>query len=72
LEEPLLVVGCASTTTGRGCASSTPLTSEAPVDKRCWRMSGGDAGGTTMIKEMTINNETTIDKETTNNKTTTR
>ncbi len=51
---------------------STPLTSEAPVDKRCWRMRGGGAGETTTNKEMTINDETTIDEETTNNKMTTR
>ncbi len=48
------------------------LTSEAPVDKRRWRMRGGGAGETTTNKEMTINNEMTIDKESTNDKTTTR
>ncbi len=46
-----------------------PLTSEAPVDKRRWRMRGEGAGETTTNKETTINNETTIDEETTNNKT---
>ncbi len=48
------------------------LTSEAPVDKRRWRMRGGGAEETRMNKEMTINEETTIDEETTNDKTTTR
>ena len=51
---------------------STPLTLEAPVDKRRWRMRGGGAGKMTTNKETTINNETTIDKETTNDKTKTR
>jgi hypothetical protein len=51
---------------------STPLTLEAPVDKRCWRMRGGGTGETMTNKETTINDETTIDKETTNDKTTTR
>ncbi len=72
MEEPPLVVGRASTTTAQGRASSTLLTSEVPVDKRCWRMRGRGAGEMTTNKETTINNETTIDKETTNNKTTTR
>jgi hypothetical protein len=49
-----------------------PLTSEAPVDKRRWRMRGGGAGETTTNKETTINDKMTIDKETTNNKMTTR
>jgi hypothetical protein len=60
-EEPLLMVGCTSTTTARGRASSTLLTLEAPVDKSCWRMRGRGAGETTTNGEMTINNETTID-----------
>ncbi len=51
---------------------SMPLTSEAPVDKRRWRMRGGGTGETTTNKETTINDKTTIDKETTNNKTTKR
>jgi hypothetical protein len=50
----------------------TPLTLEAPVEKRRWRMRGGGAGETTTNTETTINNETTIDEETTNNKTTMR
>ncbi len=49
-----------------------PLTSEALVDKRRWRMRGGGAEETTTNEETTINDETTIDEETTNNKTTTR
>jgi hypothetical protein len=49
-----------------------PLTLEAPVDKRRWRMRGRGTGEMTTNKEMTINNEETIDKETTNNKTMTR
>jgi hypothetical protein len=50
-----------------------PLTLEAPVDKRRWRMRGGGAGEITMNKETTINDETTIDEEeTTNDKTTLR
>jgi hypothetical protein len=49
-----------------------PLTLEAPVDKRRWRMRGGGAGEMTTNEETTINDETTIDEETTNNKTTTR
>jgi hypothetical protein len=49
-----------------------PLTSEAPVDKRCWGMRGGGAGEMTTNVEMTINIKTTIDKETTNDKTMTR
>jgi hypothetical protein len=49
-----------------------PLTSEAPVDKRRWRMRGRGAGETTTNKEITINEERTIDEETTNDKTTTR
>ncbi len=49
-----------------------PLTSEAPVDKRRWRMRGGGAGEMTTNKETKINDKTTIDKETTNDKTTTR
>ncbi len=48
------------------------LTSEAPEDKRRWRMRGGVAGETTMNEEMTINEETTIDEKTTNDKMTTR
>ncbi len=72
MEVPLLVVGPALTTTAQGRASSTPLTSEVPVDKRRWRMRGGGARETTTNKEMTINDETTIDEETTNNKMTTR
>jgi hypothetical protein len=72
LEEPPLVVGHASTMTNRGRALSTPLTSEVPVDKRCWRMRGGGAGETTTNEETTINDEMTIDEETTNNKTTMR
>jgi hypothetical protein len=51
---------------------STPLTLEAPVDKRRWRMRGGGAEETTTNEEMTINDKTTIDKETTNDKMTTR
>ncbi len=51
---------------------STPLTLEAPVDKRRWRMRGKGAGEMTMNKEMAINDEVTIGKETTNDKTTTR
>jgi hypothetical protein len=51
---------------------SMPLTSEAPVDKRRWRMRGGGTGETTMNEEITINEETTIDEETTNDKMTTR
>jgi hypothetical protein len=72
LEEPPLVVGRASMMTACGRASSTPLTSEAPVDKRRWRMRGGGAGETTTNEETTINDETTIDEETTNNKMMTR
>jgi hypothetical protein len=72
LEELPLVVGRALTTTAQGHASSMPLTSEAPVDKRHWRMRGGGAGETTTNEETTINDETTIDKETTNDKTTMR
>jgi hypothetical protein len=49
-----------------------PLTLEAPVDKRRWRMRGGGTGEMTINKKTTINNETTIDEETTNDKTTTR
>jgi hypothetical protein len=49
-----------------------PLTWEAPVDKRRWRMRGGGAGETMTNEERTINNETTIDKETINDKRTTR
>jgi hypothetical protein len=49
-----------------------PLTLEAPVDKRRWRIRCGGAGETTTNKEMTIIDETTIDKETTNDKMTTR
>jgi hypothetical protein len=49
-----------------------PLTSEAPVEKRRWRMSGGGARETTTNEEITINDKMTIDKETTNDKTTTR
>jgi hypothetical protein len=48
------------------------LTSEAPVDKRRWRMRGGGAGETTTNEVTTINDEATIDKETTNNKMATR
>jgi hypothetical protein len=51
---------------------SMPLTSEAPVDKRHWRMRGGGAEETTTNEETTINDEMTIDEETTNDKTTTR
>ncbi len=51
---------------------SMPLTSEASVDKRRWRMRVGGAGERTMNKETTINDKTTIDEETTNNKMTTR
>jgi hypothetical protein len=71
LEEPPLMVGCALTMTAQGRASSTLLTSEAPMDKRHWRMRGGGVGETMTNKETTINDETTIDKETTNKKTTT-
>jgi hypothetical protein len=49
-----------------------PLTSEAPVDKRHWRMRGGGAMERRTNKETTINKEMTIDEETTNNKTMTR
>jgi hypothetical protein len=45
---------------------------EVPVDKRRWRMRGGQAGEMTANKETTINNKMTIDEETTNDKTTTR
>ncbi len=48
-----------------------PLTSEAPVDKKRWRMRAGGAGETTTNVEMTINDEMIIDEETTNDKTTT-
>jgi hypothetical protein len=72
LEEPPLVVGRALTRTTQGRASSMPLTSEAPVDKRRWRMRGGGTGETTTNKEMTINDKTNIDEETKYNKTTTR
>jgi hypothetical protein len=72
LEEPPLVVGRAWTTTAWGRASSTPLTSEAPADKRRWRMRGRGAREMTMNEETIQNDETTIDKETTNDKTTTR
>ncbi len=72
MEEPPLVVGRTSTTTARGLALSTPLTSEAPVDKRRWRMRGRGTGEKTTNEEMTINDETTIHEETTNNKTTMR
>ncbi len=72
MEEPPLMVGHALTTTAQGRASSTPLTLEAPVDKRRWRMRGGGAGETTRNKEMIINNEMTIDEETTKDKMTVR
>jgi hypothetical protein len=49
-----------------------PLTLEAPVDKRGWKMRGGGARETTTNKETTINDKTTIDKETTSNKMMTR
>jgi hypothetical protein len=49
---------------------SMPLTLEAPVDKRRWRMRAGGAGETTTNVEMTINGEMVIEEETTNNKTT--
>jgi hypothetical protein len=48
------------------------LTSEAPVDKRHWRMRGGGTGEMMTNIEMAINDKTTIDKEATNNKRTTR
>jgi hypothetical protein len=72
LEEPPLVVGRTSTMTAQGRASSMPLTLEAPVDKRRWRMRGGGARETTTNKVTTINDETTIDEEATKDKTTTR
>jgi hypothetical protein len=66
------MVDCTSTRTIQGCVSSTPLTSEAPVDKRRWRMRGRGAGEMATNKETANNDEMTIDKETTNNKTTMR
>ncbi len=54
------------------CALATPLTLEAPVDKRCWRMRGGGARETTTNEETTIKDETTIDDKTTNDKMTMR
>ncbi len=49
-----------------------PLTLEAPVDKRCWRMRCRGAGERTTNEETTINDKMTNDEETSNNKTTTR
>jgi hypothetical protein len=72
LEEPPLVVSHTSTTTAQGRASSMPLTLEAPVDMRLWRMRGRGAGEMATNEETTINDETTIDKETTKGKTATR